>query len=128
MVNDGGVVKRPRRFLSGFLRETVCCPACRGETRVVAFRKRTARFECLACGLRFSVDPAAVGEAMRNHPEAFASDPRRIAAFFVGNPDARPDEDGRAIFLKEIRAAGQVLMFEGVVPGFVKSGGATFGH
>ncbi len=63
-------VRRYRGRLGRLLRQRLCCPVCRSEVRIVSHRERTSRFQCTACGLRFSVSPGAIGTALRDHPEA----------------------------------------------------------
>lgn len=65
--------RRPRRVLGELLRLELCCPLCRGQLRVVAYRESTCRLECRECELRFSVEPAMVGHAMAAHPERIAT-------------------------------------------------------
>jgi hypothetical protein len=66
--------RRPREELGALLRDVLRCPFCAAAAanplaalanlgsqhkplRVVAFRPRSIRLECRACGLRFSIDP-----------------------------------------------------------------------
>jgi hypothetical protein len=55
-------LKRPRRRLSVVLGDLLHCPLCWQNQfggpggRVVAFRSRTVRLECIGCGLRWSID------------------------------------------------------------------------
>ncbi len=56
-------LKRPRRHRA--VAPFTCCPVCQAERlRVVAYRRRTMRFECLVCGARFSLDPFQVTDAL----------------------------------------------------------------
>jgi transcription elongation factor Elf1 len=62
-------LKRRRHVLGRQLRVVVHCPVCRGEIRVIAYREHTCRVECKRCGLRWSFDPVAVGEALVAHAD-----------------------------------------------------------
>jgi len=50
-------LKRPNRAFGELLRAGLCCPFCRGEVRVVAYRYRSTRLECVHedCGERFTI-------------------------------------------------------------------------
>jgi transcription elongation factor Elf1 len=70
-------MQRPRRRLGTVLRQIVNCPLCPGSpgdsgfaeaVRIVRWRERTARVECVTCGLRFSIDIPALVETLRARP------------------------------------------------------------
>jgi hypothetical protein len=58
--------QRPRRLLGDRLRSVLRCPLCQkgGRLTIVAYRQRTARFECRKCGFRFSASCTEVPVAM----------------------------------------------------------------
>jgi hypothetical protein len=87
-------MQRPRRRLGTVLREIITCPLCPGPpganlfveaVRIVRWRERTARAECVTCGLRFSIDIPALVETLRARPGDVLgfhfpkNDPRRFS-------------------------------------------------
>jgi hypothetical protein len=74
---DASEHRRPRRMLGELLRRELRCPLrkCRGRLRSVAYRAKTARLECEACGLRFSVSPSDVGQARHRNLDSALSGP-----------------------------------------------------
>ena len=74
----------------------------RQQLRVVAYRRRTARMECRACELRFSVDILKFGLALVQKPDlAVAADPGgwALAAAITGRLE---DDDKGLEAMKEI--------------------------
>jgi hypothetical protein len=82
-------LQRPRRRLGDVVRGMLACPLCcpvyginpdgrkHLELRVVAYRAHSWRLECPNCGLRFSVDPETLFEAIERpdsskRPTSFA--------------------------------------------------------
>lgn len=100
--NYPAVVTRPWRKVN-YLLLFVGCPMCGPHPmsgaeipRVVAYRETTVRFECVTCGLRFSVDKEQLVErldrildAMRQIPEGRAVR-RKRQAIPSGPPEAYP--------------------------------------
>jgi hypothetical protein len=72
-------MQRPRRRFGDVIRTLACCPLCREfpdgrpewTLRVVAYRARTVRVECPACGLRFSFGGQAFLDALDRAPDDF---------------------------------------------------------
>lgn len=61
--------KRPWRGAGAAMREVLHCPLCTtGDVKMVAYRTKTTRCECTACGLRFSVGPLDVANTLRLRP------------------------------------------------------------
>jgi hypothetical protein len=85
-------------MLGELLRRELRCPlrGCRGRLRSVAYRAKTVRLECDACGLRFSVAPLDVGQARHRHLD---STPSRQ----LNGPDLRRDHATDLEFLSLIR-------------------------
>ena len=74
---DVSNMQRPRRRLGEVLRELISCPLCAGtgdhfdaQVRIVRWRERTVRVECITCGLRFSLDIPELVQTLRDDPDA----------------------------------------------------------
>jgi transcription elongation factor Elf1 len=63
-------LERRNRATGELLRALLNCPLCGESVKVVAYRHRTIRFECLRCGLRFSIDRRGFDTAVDRLDEA----------------------------------------------------------
>jgi hypothetical protein len=75
--------KRPRRRSGEWIRSFLACPFCRASEalHVVAYRSRSVRVECEACGGRFSFDPFQLADATSKLPPDEKGRPSFIAFF-----------------------------------------------
>jgi predicted short-subunit dehydrogenase-like oxidoreductase (DUF2520 family) len=106
--------KRPRRRAGGLVRTFFTCPFCdtnaiRGgsQLRIVAYRTKTVRVECGACGGRFSFDARQLAAVTAERPPREDGQPDFFAwvaneiAWSVGTGELRdagvPDEEIRAV-------------------------------
>lgn len=96
-------LKRPKRWVGEVLRGLLTCPSCAirlgygafddGKLArrlvVVAYRAKTVRLRCVACDLRFSVEPV---ELIRKHPDLTLQTRVDLICAWRDRPDETPEE------------------------------------
>jgi hypothetical protein len=128
VINDGLVVihRRPRRVLSGWLRDRLRCPGCQGHVRIVRFREKTCRFECTTCKLRFGLEVLALAEAMFKHAEDYTREADIVMAMLddpglIEKATGGREHDGLKVVHARIRAEAVNLVKEAQSPGRLRS-------
>lgn len=90
------------------------CPLCSTpEPKVIAYRKRTTRLECVNCRLRFSVNPLDIANTLRTRPRqvlgALPSEAQASLALEIVSSGAYDETDMEAAAKRLLQELGTAI-------------------